>query len=158
MIPDPSSTRVLEDIDDVNFQFGCWTGRWRVIAFAFPMLDFAISAVEPDGSGSEYCFRAELSNYPGQAPLVRIWDHEANGPLAVEKRPKGGPRVERTFQHWASDTVYRPWDRETGPHGENANKFPHAAWHANRRLTFIMEDLHAILNANARALPRRASA
>lgn len=158
MIADPSAARIEADLRDGNFVEGSEAGRWRIISYAFPTLDFAISATEPDGASSEYGFRADLSNYPSQPPMVRIWGHDANQPLAVDRRPKGGPRVQKTFQHWESDTVYRPWDRMTGPHGNNANNYPHLAWHSGRRLTFIFEDLHGILNSNARAKSIRASA
>ena len=151
MIKDPSIARVAADLKEGDFVSGCDAGRWRIISQEFPILDFAISATEPDGTDSEYGFRAELSNFPSQAPMVQIWDHEQNAPLAVGRRPKGGARVQKTFQFWDSDTVYRPWDRMTGPHGNNTAMFPHLAWHPERRLVFIFEDLHGILNSNGRA-------
>ena len=158
MITDPSIARVTADLIDGGFVSGCAAGRWRVISNQFPVLDFAISATEPDGTPSEYGFRAELSNYPGQAPMVQIWDHEHNTPLPVDRRPQGGERVRKTFQHWGEDTVYRPWDRKTGPHGNNALMFPHLAWYPERRLTFIFEDLYGILNSNASARHLRSTA
>ena len=158
MIADPSAARVAADLEEADFLSGCDAGRWRVISFTFPTLDFAIAATEPDGKASEYGFQADLTNFPALAPKVRIWDHSQNGPLAGHLRPKGGPRVEKTFQVWGSDTVYRPWDRETGPHGNNATTFPHLAWRPERRLIFIFEDLYGILNSNARAQRLRASA
>jgi len=156
VIADPSAARVEADLEEGDFLSGRDAGRWRIIATAFPILDFAISATEPGGMPSEYGFRAELSDYPAQAPMVRIWDHAANGPLAIDLRPKGGERVARTFQAWGSDTVYRPWDRMTGPHNNNAGTFPHLAWRPERRLAFIFEELHGILNSNARAQRLRA--
>ena len=158
VITDPSITHVAADLKKNDFLSGCDAGRWRIICNEFPILDFAISATEPDGTSSEYGFRAELSNYPGQAPMVQIWDHEKNTPLAVDRRPKGGARVEKTFQKWGKDTVYRPWDRMTGPHDNIAGKFPDFAWNPERRLIFIFEDLYGILNSNARAQRLRASA
>ena len=158
MITDPSIARIAADLKEGGLLSGCNAGRWRIISNEFPILDFAISATEPDGTASEYGFRAELSNYPGQAPMVQIWDHEKNAPLAVDRRPKGGARVKKTFQNWEKDTVYRPWDRMTGPHNKNAVTFPDLAWHPERRLVFIFEDLYGILNSNARAQRLRASA
>ena len=158
MIADPCIARVASDLEGGDFLSGYDAGRWRIISYEFPILDFAISATEPDGSASEYGFRADLANYPGQAPMVQIWDHEQKCPLASDRRPKGGVRVQTTFQCWGSDTVYRPWDRMTGPHNNNAVAFPHLAWHPERSLAFIFEDLHGILNCNARAQPLRASA
>ena len=158
MITDPSIARVAADLEEGGLISGCAAGRWRIISNQFPILDFAISATEPDGTPSEYGFRAELSNYPGQAPMVQIWDHKQNTPLAGDQRPKGGVRVQKTFQCWGADTVYRPWDRMTGPHNNNAVTFPHLAWHPERRLLFIFEDLHGILDSNAHAQHLRASA
>ena len=158
MIADPSIARVAADLEQGDFLSGCDAGRWRIVSYAFPILDFAISATEPDGAPSEYGFRADLSNFAAQAPMVRIWDHERDEPLDGARRPTGGPRVEKTFQCWGEDTVYRPWDRKTGPHGNNATTFPHLAWNPERRLVFIFEDLHGILNSNARAQNLRASA
>lgn len=156
MIVDPSAIRIEADLNEGDFLSGCEAGRWRITSYAFPILDFAISATEPDGKQSEYGFRAELSNFPAQAPMVRIWDHGANTPLADSLRPKGGHRVKETFKHWSSDTLYRPWDRATGPHNNNSICYPHLAWRPERRLTFIFEDLHGILNSNARAQRIRA--
>ena len=90
--------------------------------------------------------------------MVRIWDIGADAPLPVISRPKGDRRVGITFQNWSDDTVYRPWERMTGPHGNNAITFPHLAWRPDRKLAFILEDLHGILNSNARAHRIRAAA
>ena len=158
MITAPSIARVEADLEHSDFLSGCDAGCWRIVSYEFPILDFAISATEPDGTASEYGFRADLSNYAGQAPMVQIWDHERNTPLPGDRRPKGGARVEKTFQCWGEDTVYRPWDRKTGPHCKNADTFPHLAWNPDRRLVFIFEDLHGILNSNARAQNLRTSA
>lgn len=151
MIVDPAIARVGADLREADFVCGCDEGRWRIVSFEFPTLDFVVSATEPDGTASEYGFRADLSNYAAQAPLVRIWDHERNAPLAVDRRPKGGRRVHQTFKNWGEDTVYRPWDRKTGPHNNNAATYPHLAWNSERQLVFVLEDLHGILNSNARA-------
>ena len=158
MITDPSIAHVAADLEESDFLSGCDAGRWRIISNEFLVLDFAISATEPNGTVSEYGFRADLSNYPAQAPMVRIWDHERDVSLPRERRPKGGARVQTTFQQWGSDTVYRPWDRMTGPHNNNAVSFPHLAWNPERRLVFVFEDLHGILNSNAHAQNLRASA
>jgi hypothetical protein len=157
-ITDPCEEHVLADLEDGTFKAGIEAGRWRLERSEFPYLFFVISSTEPDGSAGEYGFRAELSGFPGQAPEVQIWDIEADIPLNKDNRPKGGPRLVKSFQKWGDDTVYRPWDRRTGPHSGNARNLPHLAWHSERRLTFIFEDLHGILNSNARACRLRAKA
>lgn len=158
MIADPSKQRVEADFLEGDFKSGVDASKWRIVSWAYPILDFAISATELDGRKSEYGFRADLCNFPAQAPLVRIWDYKLNGPLATNLRPKGCRRIEITFQQWGSDTVYRPWDRMTGPHNSNSSRYPHLAWRPDRHLSFIFEDLHGILNSNARTHRIRAAA
>lgn len=158
MIADPSATRVAADLEEPAFLAGCRAGRWRIVANNFPILDFVVAATEPDGKVSEYGFRAELSNFPAQNPMVQIWDYEKNTTLLVERRPKGGPRVLKAFQQWGHDTVYRPWDRMTSPHDANTANLPHLAWRPDRHLLFIFEDLYDILHSNARAHRLRTAA
>ena len=158
MIEDPAAIRVAADLVRADLLAGVENGRWRILKLAFPYLDVAISATEPDGGPSEYVIRFELSNFPALAPLARIWNVQTDQPLAVEKRPKGGKKLTLTFQKWGEDTIYRPWDRLTGPHNPNAPNLSHLAWHSGRTLTFALEDLHGILNLNARSLRYRSAA
>ncbi len=158
MNDDPAVARVASDLLAPSFRAGVIDRRWRVVSRAFPTLYVEIAAIEPDESRSWYCFQLEVGGYPGQAPQVRIWDLVAGQSLAVERRPKGNRRVLVAFQKWQEDTVYRPWERKTGPHNNNRTTFPHLAWHAGRSLAFVVEDLHGILNLNARAGSARAAA
>ena len=161
MVPamlDPAETRVRVDLHDPGLIAGVAAGRWRLQSFGFPLLDFVVAATEPDGKASEYAFRADLTSFPAMSPMVRIWDIERGTPLAPQSRPTGNDRVAKTFQSWGDDTVYRPWDRLTGPHNNNAVTLPHLAWRSDRRLLFIFEDLHGILNLNARAHRLRSAA
>jgi hypothetical protein len=158
MISDPAAARVEEDLKEGNCVSGLQAGRWRIIAFTFPRLDFAVTATEPDGTVREYGFKADLTNFPATAPRVQIWNHATDTAVAQDQRPKGNPQVEKAFQWWQEDTVYRSWDRMTGPHNNNAANQPHLAWHPNRRLSFIFRDIHGILNLNARARRVRSAA
>ena len=158
MIEDPAAQRVAAELLREDFIGGVEKGRWRLVSQAFPILDIAIAATEPNGDRKDYFFRFELTNYPAQAPMVRIWDPETNGPLAGDKRPKGNGRVALAFQVWCKVTFYRPWDRCTGPHNANAARLPNWGWRSDRTLMFILEDLHGILNLNARTLRHRAAA
>lgn len=149
---DPSIFQIEADLCLADFMCGVNEGRWRVIEFSYPRLDFKISAINPDGSSAEYGFRADLTNYPAQAPEVKIWNLEEDRKLATHERPKGGNRVTQSFKDWGSGTVYRPWDRKTGPHNNNSSAKPHLAWRCDRDLTFIFEDLHGILVSNGRKI------
>ena len=158
MIKDPAGTRVDGDLLEGEFVNGLEEGHWRIISKFFPHLTFAIQATEPDGRKKEYVFRAELSNFPTDPPLVQIWDLATNAPLHKDLRPKGDERVIRTFQEWQDNTIYRPWDRRCGPHDGLKASNTHLAWNPDRRLSFIFRDLHGILNSNARAAAVRQSA
>ena len=103
MIADPSIARVEADLEQGDFLSGCDAGRWRIVSYEFPILDFAISATEPDAAASEYRIRGDLSNYAAQAPMVRIWDRPSF-PVT------GGPREASESRRRSSvggDTVYR---------------------------------------------------
>jgi hypothetical protein len=158
VIEDPAEQRIAAELLREDFIGGVEKGRWRLVDQAFPTVDIAVTATEPDGTAAEYVFRFELTNYPAQAPMVRIWDAVANTTLPVAQRPTGNNRVTKAFQHWGTDTVYRPWDRCTGPHNSNAANLPHLAWRSDRNLMFILEDLHGILNLNARSHRLRTAA
>ncbi|MGQ0589114.1 MAG: DUF7665 family protein [Sphingosinicella sp.] len=155
---DPAVALIQADLDCEAFQAGCREGRWRVVAFAYPRLDFKIAAIKPNGTPTECGFRADLTNYPAVAPEVKLWDLENDRQPVGAERPQGGQRTTQTFKIWGKGTVYRPWDRQTGPHSNNAATKPHLAWNASRDLTFIFEDLHGILVSNARPLAAGAAA
>jgi hypothetical protein len=158
VVRDPAIDFIEESFASESFKSGCREARWRVSRFEFPFLDFYVSAVELDGRPSEYGFRAELSNFPAVAPEVRLWNLEQDRAPVGGERPSGGTRVTESFKNWGSGTVYRPWDRQTGPHNNNAATKPHLAWRADRELTFIFEDLHGILVSNGRKNAIRSAA
>jgi hypothetical protein len=158
VVRDPAIDFIEESLASESFQLGCRERRWRVERFEYPVLDFYISAIDEDGTPTEYGFRADLTNFPSIAPAVRLWNLAEDRPPLQQERPKGGPRVTQTFKHWGTGTVYRPWDRETGPHGDNATSKPQLAWRSDRDLTFIFEDLHGILVSNGRKNAARSAA
>ena len=148
----PAQSAVEADLASSRFIAGLARGHWRCVSFDFPLLVIAVTAIEPDGTSSEYAFRFELAGFPGVAPQVIIWDTVANTQLPVNRRPKGSHRVQEAFKDWtAPHTVYRPWERTSGAHGSWAQNFPDLTWHPHRDLTFILEDLHDLLTSNALA-------
>ncbi len=155
---DLSQLRVEQDLSSAAFRAGERCGHWWIVERGFPRMLFEVAATEPDGQPSRYRFMAELSGYPGQAPHVRIWDKTADAPLAPPLRPRGCLRVTTTFQVWSGDTVYRPWERIAAEHNNFRVVFAQLAWHPSRTLSFILEDLHGILNLNARASRVRSAA
>lgn len=155
---DPAIALIMEALEAEAFQAGCREGRWRVIEFAYPRLDFAISAIKPDGAQTEYTFRADVENYPALAPMVKLWNLDEDRKLVGEERPQGGHRVVEAFKEWSEGTVYRPWDRMTGPHGNHSATKPLLAWNSSRDLAFIFEDLYGILVSNGRKIAFRTAA
>lgn len=147
---DTAREAVAADLASARFRVGVSRGHWRQVSYEFPILIMTVAAIEPDGSSSEYCFRFELTGFPGAAPEVQIWDLATNALLEQTKRPKGSDRVVKGFQVWPPNTtVYRPWDRHSGAHNNFAKSYPDLAWHPKRDLTFILEDLHGLLTSNA---------
>jgi hypothetical protein len=157
-VEDPAIALIQADLEAEAFEAGRRGGQWRVVAFAYPRLDFKVAAIKPDGTATEYEFRADLTNYPAIGPEVKLWDLENDRQPVGTERPQGGERIAQTFKVWDKATVYRPWDRQTGAHNNNAATKPHLAWNASRDLTFIFEDLHGILVSNARTVAARAAA
>lgn len=154
----PAVTAIKVDLSASRFQAGVVRGLWRLISLEFPVLMIGIAATEADGTASEYFFHFELSGYPGIAPEVFIWDIETSQVLPVARRPKGCPRVTQAFIDWGSHTVYRPWERHSGAHNDWARKYPDLAWHSKRDITFILEDLHGLLNSNSLSRSTRPAA
>lgn len=147
----PAECAVGVDLDSPRFRAGIRRGQWRPVSNTFPVLIVAVAAIEPDGSQREYCFRFELTGYPGVAPEVRIWDLATNAMVAADQRPKGSTRVAEAFKAWGGGTVYRPWDRLAGAHGNWATNYPTLAWNPKRDLAFVLEDLYGLLTSNAAA-------
>ncbi len=154
----PAERAAMTDLGSPRFRAGIKRRHWRQLSFAFPIFVVAVAAIEPDGSSNEYCFRFELTGFPGDAPEVRIWDTETNALLASDKRPKGSTRVSEAFKTWGKSTVYRPWDRLAGAHSNWAAAYPSLAWNPKRDLTFVLEDLYGLLASNAAAHSVRPSA
>jgi hypothetical protein len=155
---DLAKSAVDADLASARFRAGVMRGYWQQVSYEFPILIVAVAAVEPDGKLGEYFFRFELSGFPGTLPEAKIWDVEANALLAKDKRPKGSERIQKAFQSWGSESVYRPWDRHAAGHNNFASTYSDLAWHPKRDLTFILEDIHGLLTSNAAAGGNRPAA
>lgn len=149
MAPDERALRV--HLDSGRFQAGVEAGRWRLICLAWPVAIVGVSAAPREGAPTEFAIRFELGGYPNTTPTGGIWDVEDDVSLAADRRPKG-ERAATLFRTdgWAggATAMYAPWDRialET--HVNWAQKAPRLAWHAGRDLTFILDNVHEVLNA-----------
>jgi hypothetical protein len=152
MADDPATEAVLTDLSSPKFRAGVIQNRWRVVSHEQPVLIIAVAGQKAAGEACEYGFRFELSGFPGSAPEVKMWDINNNCLLPAGERPAWSPRVVEAFKMWGDhNTVYRPWDRVGGPHNNWNRDHPHLAWHPNRGLTFILEDLHGLVTSGAMA-------
>jgi len=147
------------NIASVRFRAGAKRGSWRLISYEFPVLFMAVSAISPTGDPEEYCFRFELTDFPGTAPEVKIWNQEKMAVLEIGNRPKGSRRVLEAFKaNWPElngGSVYRPWERSGLQHNGWSTAHPGLAWHPGRDLSFILEDLHGLLTSNTAVCSNR---
>jgi hypothetical protein len=148
----PSQRDVQQHFASARFQAGVAAGRWRLVSVDWPFVLVAIAAAPRKDSPSEYFIRFELEGYPQIAPTGEIWDNDANDPLAAAHRPKG-LRAALLFRvdGWgpAPHAMYAPWERRAlADHGDWAEKHPRAAWNPTRDLTFVLAQIHEILNAD----------
>ena len=150
MAPDERALRA--HLDSARFQAGLEAGRWRLISLVWPIAIVGVSAAQREDAPSEFAIRFELAGYPNTTPTGGLWDVDSDVSLAPEVRPKG-ERVAMMFRSdgWAggATAMYAPWDRialET--HANWAQEAPRLAWHSGRDLTFILDNLHEVLNAD----------
>lgn len=149
---------VMKDLESSAFQSGVMRGNWKVHSFQFPKLVIGVLGTEPDGSRKMYYVRYLLDEFPTKPPHVQIWNIETDQVLAHDQRPKGNAKVVLAFQPWSDDTVYRPWERMALAHNDWVHKYASEAWHPGMTLTFTVEDLHGILNANALVVAAKGAA
>lgn len=152
-IADTARAAVLKDMTSARFRFGVKRALWRVHSYEHPLLFIAVSSTSAKGEVREFGFKLDLESFPGTAPAAWIWDLDDNVLLPGTLRPTGCRRLSEAFKEWGDHTVYRPWDRLAGPHFVAGTNQPHGIanffWNSTRDLTFILEDLHELLNLEA---------
>lgn len=150
MAPDERALR--EHLLGGRFQSGVAAGRWRLITVNWPVAMVAVSAAKRPGSPPEFVLRFQLDGYPHATPTGGLWDIDTNASLSADRRPKGN-RAAQLFRTdgWAggATAMYAPWDRMgIQAHADWAEKYPHDAWNSTRDLSFILSNVHEVLNAD----------
>jgi hypothetical protein len=150
MAPDERALR--EHLLGGRFGSGVAAGRWRIISVDWPVVVAAVSAAERAASPAEFVLRLDLGGYPNSAPTGSLWDLETDSSLAPELRPKG-ERAEKLFRTdgWAGGTtaMYAPWDRVgLQSHSGWAQMHSHDAWNPTRDLSFLLQKVHEVVNAD----------
>ena len=160
-----ASQRALEaQLNSVRFQTGGEEGRWQVLRYAFPVLDVRVTAKAAYGEHSaSFDFQLICDNFPALGPFVQRWDHAAgHRPPAPTK---SSPGVIDALKDWHRDGsaqehggIYRAWQRYAAAHNNWAAKRPDEAWRRDRHITFIMENLYALVAEHASWLARSCAA
>jgi hypothetical protein len=152
----PAEAAVRADLESARFRAGALRGHWRLDQVTFPLFYITVVALTGRQARTEFCFRFEVTDFPTQAPEVKIWDLATGGSLPLADRPKGPARVMEAFKDgWpglGAPSVYRPWERHGVNHNNWATTYPHLRWLASRDLTFVLEDLYALINPSTAAM------
>ena len=156
-----AAQRTLEaQMNSLRFQAGVEEGRWKVLHYAFPVLEVEVTAKDAvSGVTASLEFHLLCDNFPALGPFVQHWNHE------TQHRPapltNSSPGVVDALKHWTRDGsqteyggIYRAWQRYAALHNGWAQKRPDEAWHRNRHITFILERLYALVAEHAAWLAR----
>ena len=151
-IPSPDERAVRAHLDGGRFRAGIAAGYWRLIRLTWPYILIGVSAAERACGPAEWVLRLELTGYPHSAPTGSLWDEEADVSLAHDKRPKG-LRAAQLFRSdgWIGGptAMYAPWDRlglQAHPNWASVHRMQ--AWDPTRDLSFVLEQVHEVLNAD----------
>lgn len=158
-----AAQRSLEaHLNSVRFKAGVEQGRWKILHYAFPVLEVQVTGQDPFGGGSATLeFQLVCDNFPALAPFVQHWDS------TLRRRPdpptNSSPGVIDALKTWNHvqgqyGGIYRAWQRHAAQHGDWARKRPDEAWRPDRHLTFIMENLYALVSEHAAWLARASAA
>jgi hypothetical protein len=152
VVVSPDERALRAHLDGGRFRVGVAAGQWRLISLTWPYALVAVSAAQPPNSAPEWVLRFELTGYPHTAPTGGLWDVEVDASLAPHRRPKG-QRVAQLFRAdgWlgGATAMYAPWDRlGLQAHPDWANTYRLQAWNPTRDLSFILEQVHEMLNAD----------
>jgi hypothetical protein len=148
----PDERAVFEHLSGGRFLSGAAGGRWRLVSVEWPLAMIAVAAAQRPGSPDEFVLRFELSGYPHTAPTGGLWDLGAGISLPANRRPKG-ERAAQLFRTggWVggATAMYAPWDRMgLQAHSGWSEEYPHQAWNRTRDLSFILANVHEVLNAD----------
>jgi hypothetical protein len=148
----PDEHALHEHLRRGRFLAGVAAGCWRLISVTWPLALVAVSAAERPNSPTQFVLRFELIGYPHTAPTGGLWDLATDSSLPPEKRPKG-ERAAQLFRAdgWVggSTAMYAPWDRiGLQAHPDWAQTYRLQAWNPTRDLSFILANVHKVLNAD----------
>jgi hypothetical protein len=163
-----ASQQSLEaQLNGVRFQTGVEEGRWKILRYEFPALEVQVTARDPySGKNASFEFQLLCDNFPALGPFVQHWDHAAQCRPSPPESGKSSPGVVEALKTWTRDGsnsneyggIYRAWQRYAALHNSWASKRPDEAWRRDRHITFIMEQLYALVSEQAAWLVRACTA
>ncbi|MES0069366.1 hypothetical protein NKJ73_26700 [Mesorhizobium sp. M0074] len=158
----PSLQTLLKQLETVRFLAGVDQGRWTVLNVNWPWLLVRVQFVtSPDNFAFSHDFRLECSGFPDPGPYVERWAYadDAQGGVRPAPPTSGAPGFVEAMKEWGSAPIggiYRAWNRGAAQHNDWAMKRPDEAWNRTREISFIMEQLYALVAEQALWLAARA--
>ena len=161
----PARKTLGGQMNSVRFLAGVDEGRWEGLGVAWPYLYVCIRAVIGPDAAFSHDFRLECTGFPDPGPYVERWvyaDNSQHGDRAAAPN-SGAPGFIEALKEWgggagsAEGGIYRAWNRGAAQHNDWWRKRPDEAWHRNREITFIMEQLYALVSEQALWLAARAA-
>jgi hypothetical protein len=157
----PAQATLSAQMDSIAFVSAVDEGRWQVLALSWPHLYVRVRAKAGDDVTFEHDFHLECTGYPDPGPYVERWAYA--GDATHGARPAtpnaGAPGFFEAMKEWGSGAeggIYRAWNRGAAQHNDWTKKRPDEAWHRGRPITFIMEQLYALVSEQAHWLAARA--
>ncbi|MER9243460.1 hypothetical protein [Mesorhizobium sp. M0633] len=154
----PAQRTLGFQLNSVRFLAGVDEGRWEVLAMAWPYLFVRIRVATGPEAIFTHDFRLECTGFPDPGPYVERWayaDNPEHG--ACPAAPgTGAPGFIDALKDWGGG-IYRAWNRGAAQHNDWWQKRPDEAWNRNREITFIMEQLYALVSEQALWLAARAA-
>jgi hypothetical protein len=158
-----AAQRSLEaQINSVRFQAGIEEDRWKIVHYAFPVLDVDVNGLDAiSGQAVTLGFQLLCDNFPALGPFVQHWDHaKACRPAPISDSTPGVVDALKTWKDEPQEYggIYRAWQRYGALHNGWAAKRPDHAWHRDRHIVFIMEHLYELVSEHAAWLGRARAA
>jgi hypothetical protein len=158
-----AAQRSLEaQINSVRFQAGIEEGRWKIVHYAFSVLEVDVTGRDSVGTQSAtFGFQLLCDNFPALGPFVQHWDHVKRcRPTPITE---SAPGVVDALKTWKDEPqeyggIYRAWQRYGALHNNWAAIRPEQAWHRGRHICFVMEHLYELVSEHAAWLGRARAA
>lgn len=156
---------LLAHLDTVRFLAGVDEGRWEILELRWPCLYVRVRVIAGHNETSlSQDFRLECSGYPEPGPYVERWSYastERRGERPPAPTGPGAPGYIDALKEWGSGGeeggIYRAWNRGAARHNDWSRKRPDEAWHRGRQISFIMEQLYALVSEQVLWLAARAA-